>query len=197
MCSAIYPGAYDAYTHIQTTHIRTMPTLCVHTARLSMCVYVWVCVCVCMCVWERVREREREKVREIHMHHQQVGWLAVCVSTTSLWSIMSQSKHWFRHKSPSKKHLYRIPKAPIHQRYHGTLKVPRTQTSARTLKAPRRARHPCKDTNTKGTKDTNSYRGLQVGWGTRVRVDNHNLHIIEFLDYRNVQCCGQLLCLLE
>ena len=36
-----------------------------------------------------------------------------------------------------------------------------------------------------------AYRGLQVGWGTRVWVDNHNLYIIEFLDYGDVWCCGQ------
>ena len=35
------------------------------------------------------------------------------------------------------------------------------------------------------------YRGLQVGWGTRVWVGNHNLHIIEFLDYSAEWCCDQ------
>ena len=40
------------------------------------------------------------------------------------------------------------------------------------------------------------YSDFQVGSGTRLGLDNHNLYMIEFLDYRNVQCCGQL-CLHE
>ena len=35
------------------------------------------------------------------------------------------------------------------------------------------------------------HRGLQVGRGTRVGVDNHSLYTTEFLDYSNVQCCCQ------
>ena len=40
---------------------------------------------------------------------------------------------------------------------------------------------------------TKLYRGLQVGWGTRVwvAIGSHNLYIIEFLNYSAVQCCGQ------
>ena len=40
------------------------------------------------------------------------------------------------------------------------------------------------------------YRDLQVGWGTSSGVDNQNLFIIEYLDYSDVWCCGQL-CLHE
>ena len=36
----------------------------------------------------------------------------------------------------------------------------------------------------------------EVCRGTRDGVDNHSMYIIEFLDYKTLQCCGQL-CLHE